>query len=325
MSQIFDALLRSEAERTGTDRSTQAGATELLRNVERQAESRWASGTLFDLGGGTMDAENAVRFGQELASRPSERFDTNGHAQAMGSDKTPNVFSQFRQLSVTLSSESRLVCLTDKASPTAEAFRLLGVRLRNLRRARPLQKLLITSTVPREGKSTLAANLAFILSQKQEEKILLLEGDVRRPSLTQMFELSGIPGICELLQGKCSLAQSIYRLEEAGPWILPAGSAPNAPLELLQSEKLSALMDQLSSWFDWIVIDSPPALPLADTSVWARTADGILLVTRQGVTEKQQLERGIHAIETGKLIGAVLNCSKVSSYSSYYYRSSAAS
>jgi Mrp family chromosome partitioning ATPase len=90
-------------------------------------------------------------------------------------------------------------------------------------------------------------------------------------------------------------------------------------LELLQSGKLPALMEQLGQWFDWIVIDSPPVLPLADTSVWMRLADGVLLITRQGITEKRQLKRGLEAVEPKKLIGALLNGSTNSSDTDYYY------
>ncbi len=90
-------------------------------------------------------------------------------------------------------------------------------------------------------------------------------------------------------------------------------------LELLQSGRLSTLMDQLNALFDWIIIDSPPVLPLADTSVWMRLADGILLTTRQGTTEKRQLQRGLEAIESKKLIGALVNSSENAATSDYYY------
>ena len=78
-------------------------------------------------------------------------------------------------------------------------------------------------------------------------------------------------------------------------------------------------MDQLTGWFDWIIIDSPPVLPLADTSVWMRLADGILIVTRQGTTEKRHLQRGLEALEPKKLIGALVNGSKNAADSNYYY------
>ena len=85
------------------------------------------------------------------------------------------------------------------------------------------------------------------------------------------------------------------------------------------------MMAQLAAWFDWIIIDSPPVLPMADTSIWMRLADGVLLVTRQGTTEKQQLQKGLAALDSTKLLGALLNGSMASAYSGYYYRSSLAS
>jgi Mrp family chromosome partitioning ATPase len=84
-------------------------------------------------------------------------------------------------------------------------------------------------------------------------------------------------------------------------------------------------MEQLEAWFDWIVIDSPPVLPLADTSLWSRLADGILLVTRKGTTEKQQLQRGLEAIEKSKLLGALVNSSANAAHSDYYQRYSSPS
>jgi Mrp family chromosome partitioning ATPase len=140
-----------------------------------------------------------------------------------------------------------------------------------------------------------------------------------------MFGLGRNPGLSESLQGERSLVRSVYHLEGPGLWILPSGSAPSNALELLQSGKLSALMDQLAMWFDWMIIDSPPALPLADTSVWMRLADGILLITRPGITEKRQLRRGIEALDPKKLIGAILNSSKHSADNYYYYSPASAS
>jgi capsular exopolysaccharide synthesis family protein len=190
--------------------------------------------------------------------------------------------------------------------------------LRQLRRERPLKKVLITSTIPQEGKSVVAGNLACVMSSGARQKVVLLEGDVRRPSLSKVFGLRAYPGLCEWLQGARTLTDSLYRLEDAGIWLLPAGSTPANPLELLESKKLPELMEQLTSIFDWVIIDSPPVLPIADTSVWSRLADGILLVTRQGVTEKRHLQRGLEALDQKKLIGALLNSSRRTLDDDYY-------
>jgi capsular exopolysaccharide synthesis family protein len=318
MSHIFDALQRSEDERTGVDSSASSEAMELLRFAERRAAARWE----------TADLSNRMQVADIEKRKESLQFQTLPEVTIQESpvedvvpaaQNSPGVFPEFQTLQIALAPQNRLVCFDDD-SLAAEAFRLLGVRLRHLRRDRPLTKVLITSTIPQEGKSMVAANLACSLALTTQQKVLLLEGDLRRPSLSQVFGLGKHPGLCECLQGGRKLAACIFRLESLGLWVLPAGAAQNNALELLQSGRMSAIMDQLTEWFDWIIIDSPPVLPMADTSVLARLADGILLVTRQGITEKRHLQRGLEAIESKKLIGALLNCSRSSAHSDYYYR-----
>jgi capsular exopolysaccharide synthesis family protein len=239
---------------------------------------------------------------------------------APGDDQ--DLLRHFESVSITPPELGRLVCLTDEESAAAESFRLIAVRLRDMRRNRPLKKLLITSTIPQEGKSMVAANLACTLAQGRQEKVLLLEGDIRRPTVTQTFGLKERAGLCELLRKEVSLSQSIVYLPEAKIWALPAGQVHRNPLDLLQSQKLSPLMAQLVGWFDWIIIDSPPVLPIADTSVWSAQAEGIILVTRYGTTQKKALLRGVKDIDRKKIVGAVLNCSQNLPHSDYYYRPS---
>jgi len=302
MSHIFDALQRSESEQAGAELPALSVATEVLQSAERKkAIERGAMG----------DHERLAEPGAAV-ELPVEVVP----AQEAGIDQ----FAQLQSLRVLVPPQSKLVCLTDQDSLAAEKFRFLAVRLRQIRQNRQLKKVLITSTIPEEGKSMVAANLACTLARRTQQKTLLLEGDLRRPTLTQLFGVGKLPGITEWLQGERGPMTSIYRLEDAGLWMLPAGNSPRNPLELMQSGRLPALMDQLSTWFDWIVIDSPPVLPLADTSVWARLADGVLLVTRQGSTEKHQLQRGLETIERSKLIGALVNSATDAANSDYYAR-----
>jgi capsular exopolysaccharide synthesis family protein len=230
-------------------------------------------------------------------------------------------FPEFAGLQVHLPLENKLVCLTAAESLAAEKFRFLGVRLRQLQQqGRKLKKILVTSTIPEEGKSMVSANLAAALSSKKPQRVLLLEGDLRRPVMGPRLGLGKLPGISEWLQEGSGQIGNIYHLENAGFWLLPAGSPPDNPLELMQAAKLAELMEQLSAWFDWIVIDSPPVLPLGDTSIWARFSEGILLVTREGTTQKRQLKRGLEALEQAKLLGVVLNSCSNTDHSYYYYR-----
>jgi capsular exopolysaccharide synthesis family protein len=227
---------------------------------------------------------------------------------------------QFQSVSISPTPDSRLVSLTDQASLGAEKFRFLGVRLRQLQQTSPLKKLLITSTIPDEGKSFVSANLAITLAQRRPQRILLVEGDLRRPSLNTRLGIPKLPGLGEWLRGDVRSMRSIYHLEQAGFWILPAGTPPENHGELMQSERLSELVDQLSSRFDWILIDSPPVAPLADTSAWIRSVDGVLLVVREGVTQKRQLVRGLRVLERSKVLGVVINSSTNSIHDDYYGR-----
>src|SRR5271170_7611793 len=245
MSHIFDALQRSEVERAGIDSLAPAEATELLRNAERRAASKWETAVRIKKTDLRESTETNTSVG--LLAAPPEETKPEKPAQV---DLSParndeDVLSQFQTIEVALPAKNRLICLTDEQSLAAEAFRLLGVRMQHLRRDRPLKKVLITSTIPQEGKSMVAGNLGCTLALKTQQKILLLEGDLRRPSLSQMFGVGRNPGLCEWLRGERSLTTSIYHLEDPNLWILPSGSAPNNALELLQSGKLSKLMDQL--------------------------------------------------------------------------------
>ncbi|MBZ5573084.1 MAG: CpsD/CapB family tyrosine-protein kinase [Acidobacteriia bacterium] len=307
MSHIFDALQRSEFEQSGSDIPAPAVATELLQAAERKAAVER----------GTVVEREMFPERQAEAEPPS--------VAEQPRDAAVDQFSQFQSLRVLVPPQGKLVALTEQESLAAEKFRFLGVRLRQVRQSRPLKKVLITSTIPQEGKSMVAANLACTLARRTQQKTLLMDGDLRRPSLAQLFGVGMVPGITEWLQGESGPVSSIYRLEDPGLWILPAGNCHRNPLELMQSGKLPALMDQLSTWFDWIIMDSPPVLPLGDTSIWMRLADGILLVTRQGSTEKQQLQRGLEAIEKSKLIGALLNSAVAANHSDYYQRYAAPS
>lgn len=325
MSRIFDALQRLESERSGEDSSSLPQGPDLLRRAEHRAAARWeAAGYSSDVDVAETNLEEEIEV-IEVAPLPAAAKPTQRAVESLSNEKRAEILEKFPSLKISLAPQSRLVCLTDKESPTAEAIRLLGVRLRDIRRNRPLKKVLITSTIPQEGKSTISANLACALALTANEKVLLIEGDLRRPSLLRMFGIERIAGISELIKAEGQQLSDIYFLEEAGLWILPAGKSAGNPLELLQSQKLHSVMEQLAACFDWIIIDTPPVLPLADTSIWTRMADGVLLVTRQGTTQKHELQKGLEALDQKKLLGALLNGAVASEYSGYYENSSISS
>jgi capsular exopolysaccharide synthesis family protein len=233
-------------------------------------------------------------------------------------------WNDIRSLLPTVSEDSRVVTLTESNNLGAEKFRLLRARLRNLRERQQLQKLVITSAVPNDGKTLVAMNLAVCLAKQTNEKILLLEGDLRKPTLGEHLGIKSLPGVGEWWASVDEpVSKFIYRFDDLQLWILPAGSAPENPVNILQSSRFLELYKQLSTCFDWIIIDAPPLLPMADVSFWSRQADGLLLVVREGCTPKAILQKGLDTLDNPKVIGVVLNEAREvesSYYSHYYYK-----
>jgi capsular exopolysaccharide synthesis family protein len=299
MSRIFDALQRSGAEQSGIEYD------DVMSMVVDVFESRTRSQTA------TEEAVSAIP--QAKVEAPLEP----AFAQESEEDAiSPN----FHSVEAWPIASSRLVYFTEPDGFAAEKFRFLSVRLRQMQQIRALKKVLITSSIPQEGKSLVAANLACNLACREPQRTLLLDGDLRRPSIAKVFGLGKIAGMSEWLQGDGGPTTCIHQLKGTRLCVLPAGAPPRHPLEVMQSGKLSSIMHHLSIWFDWIVIDSPPVLPLADTSVWLRIADGVLLVTRQGVTERALLKRGLEGLEPSKLLGTVLNGATKTPPSYYCYQ-----
>jgi capsular exopolysaccharide synthesis family protein len=294
MSRIFDALQRAGVEQSGVEYQDVASMVKVLENPTRPVSD-------------ALETPDQV---------PTPVLQT--LAEAPAQESADAALAKFPALEVSVAPLSRLVFLTEPQSIAVEKFRFLGVRLRQLRQSRPLKTILITSTIPEEGKSLISANLAGVLARKKE-KVLLIEGDLRRPVLAKQFGLGKLPGLVEWFQKGLQPA-NIYRLVGPDFWLMPGGDPPANPLELMQSGKLSQLMRQLAHFFDWIVVDSPPLLPLADTTLWARLTDGVLLVAREGVTQKQQLERGLEILKKSELLGVVLNSCSDSNEENYYQR-----
>jgi capsular exopolysaccharide synthesis family protein len=320
MSHIFDALQRSEAERSDAKTTVHATVTELLERAERQAllqrEAEDISAEYRDENRASAEREF---ISDNIPSKDVLEVPLGLVETSMPEFERATIFKKFRALELAPQKHNRLVSIRDRESPAAEAFRLLRVRLRHLRKDRQLKKILITSTSPAEGKSFTAANLACTLASGSQERILLVEGDLRRPVLSKIFGANPQFGIYDYISGKASLTASIYRLESAGIWLLPGGSSGGDPMEIIQSPKFSQAIEQFTAWFDWIILDSPPVLPMADTTALARLADGILLVARRGTTKKRKLVKGVEAFEPNKLLGAVLNSSDSPNEKDYYY------
>jgi capsular exopolysaccharide synthesis family protein len=208
------------------------------------------------------------------------------------------------------------------ASVGAEKFRMLVVRLQHLRERQQLKRLVITSAVKGEGKSVVSANLAVTCAHRQ--RTLLIDGDLRQSGLADLFGTHNLPGLADWWHGGGEISNFMKRIASTPLWHLPAGTGTGQALEILQSSRLAEMLTHLSEWFSWIIIDSPPLMPVADPNVWVTNADGALLVVRQGKTPKRLLRRALEDAAGMKLLGVVVNAAQDAGQHHYaqYYGSS---
>jgi succinoglycan biosynthesis transport protein ExoP len=221
-----------------------------------------------------------------------------------------------------VSEESRVVVYNDPRSAGADRFRLVQMNLRSLQALKKLKNLLITSSLPGDGKSTVSLNLATALSEKGTRPVLLLEADVYRPTLVKKLGLNPWPGLTECYDRGSDPMLAIRRIEPLGFYLLPAGQpVDDGNSGLLQSNFVTQLIKGLSaSSFSWILIDSPPTTPVADILVLKAHADATLLVARAGQTPREAIEESTRNLGRDHIIGIVLNGVQGldSTYSKYY-------
>ena len=198
------------------------------------------------------------------------------------------------------------VAATQPMSPAAEQYRLLRTRLEGRELGRRAQLVLVTSPGPGDGKTTTSANLALTMAQDFNHTVVLVEADMRRPTLASLCGLTPDRGLVDVLMGAAALDDAMVQLPDQHLAVLPAGQTTSRSTELLGSSMMTRLIDMLRNRFDRIVIDCPP-ITLADTHVLARLADGILVVVRAGVTSRPALEHALEGVERERIAGLVLN------------------
>jgi len=207
-----------------------------------------------------------------------------------------------------VSPESRIVVHTEPRSAGADRFRLVQIRLKSLQASKKLKRLLITSPLPGDGKTTVALNLATALSEKGKQPVLLLEADVYRPALVKRLGLRPWPGLTDCFKSKRDPMRAIRRIDPLGFYLLPAGQPEEGGSSLLQSDFISKLIKRLSdSAFSWILIDSPPTTPVAEILVLRAQADATVLVTRARKTPREAIEESTRSLGRDHILGIILN------------------
>ena len=193
---------------------------------------------------------------------------------------------------------------TAPRSVAAEKFRRLKTTLVHL--PEPPQLIVVTSGAPAEGKSTISLNLALALASA-ESRTLLIDADLRRPTIEKYLDPSPGVGLTEVLQGDAELRHAVLDIEDSDLRVLPAGEPAAEPLGLLSSPATRRLLDALRRDYDHVVIDTPPVLPFTDAAQVAASADGVLLVARSRITPESVLVQAVESLSAVRLLGVVLN------------------
>jgi len=205
-------------------------------------------------------------------------------------------------------------------TPGTEELRTLRSRLYQLRDRAPLKTVLITSALPAEGKSFIASNLAQVIVRQHERHALLIDADLRWSRLHLNFGAPAGPGLTDYLSGEASLFDVVQQSPQENLFFIPGGKAASNPAELISNGRLKKLLDQCSPLFDWIILDSPPVVPVADASTLADMCDGVLLVVRAASTPADMAQKARTEFRDKGLLGVVFNQIQAGEgYHSYYY------
>lgn len=205
-------------------------------------------------------------------------------------------------------------------SSIAEAFRKLRTNLQFLAVDNPPRVIVVTSSVPSEGKSTTAINIALALAEA-EHSVVLVDGDMRRPTLHKYLELVGPVGFSTVLSGGIALNDALQKTRFPGLTVLTSGAIPPNPSELLASQSARNLLNELRSQFDYVIVDTTPLLAVTDAAIMAAGADGVLIMARYGNTKRDQLAHAVGQLESvgAPLLGAVFTLTPIRGGSSYSY------
>ena len=291
MSRIHDALRIAEQEKSVTSGASGLGLLEAANDVRAAS----LLGTLNPLK--TTDAstpQNFLRLDElrERCAKPGWRLNPDY-----------DVFS---------AKQSSLPC--------AEQFRTLRSRLYRLREKHPVRVLLVTSSLPGEGKTFVSLNLALTITRQHERRALLIDADLRASRLHVRMGAPSAPGLSDYLSGRADELSIMQADPKIDLFLIPAGVTVPNPAELLANGLLKGLLDRVSDVFDWVIVDAPPVLAVSDAAVLAGLCDGVIVVVRAGATPHDLVQTTLQEFRGKNLLGVVLNRAEdQAGYGAYSY------
>lgn len=216
----------------------------------------------------------------------------------------------------------RIITHSNPHAPIAEAFRTLRTNIQFSNIDKDMKTLVITSGSPSEGKSTVASNLAYTMGQ-ENKKVLLIDCDMRKPTIHKAFRISNILGLTDILLGEKTMDEVVYQGETdvGGLHVVTSGPIPPNPAELLNSKRMKNFLKEMEEEFDTIILDAPPIGLVTDAAVLSTIVDGVILVTAVGEADLEATKRAKELLDKVKanIIGVVLNKIPIKGINAYRY------
>src|SRR5262245_33212523 len=311
--QIYDSLLQ-RAKETGVSTELKTSNIRIVDAAERPLRPispRTSLNLMLALVGGSVLACGLVFFFEYLDSRIKTPDEVKAHLGLPHIGLLPPLARK----------DQEPYPLVNNGVPAnfSEAFRTIRTNVLFASAQDGPRSLVVTSTGPGEGKSVVASNLAISLAQARQ-RVLLLDGDMRKPRVHTIFEKPQAPGLSNVLVGDARQSDSVHETAVPGLWVMPAGLTPPDPAELLGSKRFHDFMSSLAPDFDWVIVDTPPVMAVADSSVAAHVTGSVLFVIGAEMTSRYEALRALEQLEHvhAKFVGAVLNRVDLQHHGYYY-------
>jgi protein-tyrosine kinase len=202
--------------------------------------------------------------------------------------------------------DEKIIVHPDSPPVAVEQYRRLAALMHHAQQDRGLKTMMVASALAKEGKTLTAVNLALTLSESYRRRVLLMDADLRRPSVAERFGLLNLRGLTEALQAPDDTRLEVVRLSPTLS-VLPAGQPMSDPMHVLTSNRMRRIVEEARMAFDWVLLDSPPVALLTDANLMAAMVDGAILVVGAGETQFPSIQRAIDAIGRERILGVILN------------------
>lgn len=313
MGKIFDALEKSKKERNTTVETNKLSGKVVTGSTKKQETS--------------FNKDFSGKITTVISSEPRDQPENEKRRFERGGISVTGTEILYNDYDI----DNNLVTYLKPTSFEAEQFKILRTNIFFPISGKPPRSIIVTSAIPAEGKSFVAANLAVSIAQSLDEHVLIIDCDIRRPNIHRQFGFGDVPGLSEHLSKGIPLSTLLLKTKVNKLNILPAGKPPHNPSELLSSQQMADLLEELKERYSdrYIIIDSPPPILTAETNAIIRMADGVLLVVEYGRTGREMVSNLAEKMGKEKLLGVVFNkCDmrfsgyygfgKYSKYNKYY-------